>query len=83
MNILISLGTKFQLKLIILGFWTKSAQKSHFLLKTEQAVQGIDAFVFCVVNVNSAVVLKHFDSHYFEHFERKTGYVLPPGLFLS
>ena len=29
-------------------------------MKTEQAVQGLQAFAFCVVNVNSTVVFKHF-----------------------
>ena len=29
--------------------------------KTEQAVQGLQAFAFCVANVNSTVVLKHFE----------------------
>ena len=57
----ISLGTKFQLKLIILSFWTKFTQKRYFQLKTEQAVQGLQAFAFCVVNVNSTVVFKHFE----------------------
>ena len=27
----------------------------------EQAVQGLQAFAFCVVNVNSMVVLEHFE----------------------
>ena len=35
------LSTKFQLKLIILSFWTKFTQKSYFQLKTEQTVQGL------------------------------------------
>ena len=30
-------------------------------MKNEQAVQGIKAFAFCAVNVNSAVVFKHFE----------------------
>ena len=55
-------------------------------MKAEQAVQELGAFGFCVVNVNSTAVIKHFEdpqkSHYFEHFEREIGYVLPPGLFL-
>ena len=87
LRIWISLSTKFQLKLIILSFWTKFNQKRYFKLKTEWAVQRLQAFAFCVVNVNSTVVFKHFlrsqRSHYFEHFERKIGYVLPPGLLLS
>ena len=32
----IILGTKFQLKLIILIFWTKFAQKEYFRSKTEK-----------------------------------------------
>ena len=61
LHIWISLGTKFQLKLIILSFWTKFTQKRYFQLKTEQAVQGLQAFVFLVANVNSAIVFKHFE----------------------
>ena len=30
-------------------------------MKTEQVVQGLDAFAFCVVSVNSTVVYKHFE----------------------
>ena len=33
--------------------------------------------LFCVVNVNSVVVFKHFEDL------KKFGYLLPPGLFLS
>ena len=29
-------------------------------MKTEQAVQGLQVFNFCVVNANSAVLFKHF-----------------------
>ena len=61
LHIFISLGTKFQLKLIILSFWIKFTQKRYFQLKTEQAVQGPQAFAFSIVNVNSAVVFKHFE----------------------
>ena len=53
------LTTKFQCKLITLSSWIKFTQKRYFLLKTEQAVQGLQAFAFCVVNVNSTVVFKH------------------------
>ena len=56
----ISLDTKFQLKLIILSFWTKFTQERYFQSKTEQAVQGIQAFTFYVVSFNSTVVFKHF-----------------------
>ena len=63
LHIWISLGTKFQLKLIILSFWTKFTQKRYFQLKTEQAVQGLQAFAFCVVNFNSTVIFKHFEDH--------------------
>ena len=30
-------------------------------MKTEQAIQGLQEFAFCVVKVNSAVVFKHFE----------------------
>ena len=33
----------------------------YFHLKTEQVVQGLQAFAFCVVNVKSTVVFKHFE----------------------
>ena len=61
LHIWISLSTKFQLKLIILSFWTKFSQKRYFQLKTEQAVQRLQGFAFCVVNLNSAVVFKVFE----------------------
>ena len=53
LHIWISLGTKFQLKLIIFSFWTKFTQKRYFQLKTKQPVQGLKVFAFCVVTVNS------------------------------
>ena len=34
--------------------------KSHFQLKTEQAVYKLQAVAFFIVNVNSNVVFKHF-----------------------
>ena len=45
-----------------MSFWTKFTQKRYFQLKTEQAVQGLQAFAFCVVavNVDSNVVFKNF-----------------------
>ena len=52
LHIRISLNTKFQHKMAILSFWTKFTQKGYFQSKTEQAVQGLQAFAFCVVNVN-------------------------------
>ena len=61
LHIWISLGTKFQLKLIILSFWTKFTQKRYFQSKTEQAVEGLQAFAFYVVNVNSTAIFKHFE----------------------
>ena len=30
-------------------------------MKTEQAVQGLQVFAFCVVNADSTVVFKHFE----------------------
>ena len=62
LHIWICLGTKFQLKLIILSFWTKSTQKRYFQWKTEQAFQGLQTFSFYAVNVNSTVVFKHFEN---------------------
>ena len=61
LHIWISLDAKFQLKLIILSFWTNFTQKRYFHLKTEQAVQGLQTFSFCVVNINSTVVFKHYE----------------------
>ena len=60
LHIWISLGAKFHLKLIILSFWTRFMMKSHFQLKTEQAVYKLQAVAFFIVNVNSNVVFKHF-----------------------
>ena len=45
----------------ILSFWTKFTQQSYFQLKTEQAVQGLQAFDFYVVNVNSTAAFKYFE----------------------
>ena len=56
LHIWISLGTRFQLKLTILSFWTTFAQKRYFQSKTEQAVKGLQVFALCVVNVTSTVV---------------------------
>ena len=78
------LSTKFQLKLIILSSWTKFTQKWYFQLKTEQAVQGLQAVAFCVVNVNSTAVFKHFeDLKDLIILNILKEDVLPPGLFLS
>ena len=44
-----------------MSFWTKFTQKRYFQLKTEQAVLGLQSLAFCVVSVNSAAVLKHFE----------------------
>ena len=30
-------------------------------MRTEQAIQGLQAFAFCVINVNSIVVFKHVE----------------------
>ena len=57
----ISLCTKFQLKLIILNFWTQFIQKGYFQSKTEQEVWGLRAFTSCVVKVNSTVVFENFE----------------------
>ena len=34
---------------------------SFTLLLIEQAVQGLQAFAFCIVNFNSTVVFRHFE----------------------
>ena len=60
LHIWISLCAKFNLKLIILSFWTRFIIKRHFQLRTEQAVYKLQAVVFFIVNVNSNVVFKHF-----------------------
>ena len=46
LHIWISQGTKFQLKVIILKFWTKFIPERYFQWKTEQAFQGLQAFAF-------------------------------------
>ena len=61
LHIRISLSSKFQLKLTILSFWTKFTQKWYFQSKAEQADQGLQAFAFCEVNLNSTVVFEHFE----------------------
>ena len=88
LHIQVSFGTKLKLKLIILGFWTKFTQKKYFQSKTEQAVQGLQAFAYIVnVNstVNSTVVFKHSeglkDLIILEILKEKW-VVFPPGLFL-
>ena len=47
--------------MIILKFLSKLTQERDFQLKTEEAVQGLQAFAFYVVNVNSVIVFKHFE----------------------
>ena len=49
MHIRISLGTKFQLKLRILIFWTKFAQKEFFQSKTENMNKVIEFCIFELV----------------------------------
>ena len=61
LHIRISLSSKFQLKLTILSFWTKFTQKEYFQSKAEQADQGLKAFAFCEVNLNSTVAFEHFE----------------------
>ena len=72
-----------------LSFWTKFTQKRYSQSKTEQPVQELQTFVFYLVKIHSTVACcfwtfsRSQKSHYFEHFEREIGYLLPPGLFLS
>ena len=81
LHIWISLSTKFQPKLKILSFWTKFTQKGYFQWKISQP-KKLQAFAFCVINVNLMIFWRSQKSHYFENFERKIGYLLPPGLVL-
>ena len=46
LRISVSLGTKFQLKLTVLSFWTKIAQKGYFRLKTEEVNIAIKFYMF-------------------------------------
>ena len=48
-HIRISVGTKFQLKLISLILWTKFAQKGFFRSKTEKANSAIEFYIFELV----------------------------------
>ena len=50
------------------------------VLPVQNTISSPRYFAFCVVNVNSTVVFKQFED--LEHFERKTGYAMTPGLFL-
>ena len=49
LHIRISLNTKFQLKVTILLFWTKFAQKVHFLCKTEKVTTDFCIFALVLV----------------------------------
>ena len=51
MHIQISLGTKFQLKLTILLFWTKFAQKGCFRSKTKKVNTIIELCIFELAKV--------------------------------
>ena len=51
MHIRINLHTKFQLKLIILIFWTKFTQKEYFQSNTEKVNITIELWIFELVEV--------------------------------
>ena len=53
LHIRISLGTKFSLKLTILIFWTKFAEKEYFRLKTKKVNIPIEFCIFDLVYVSS------------------------------
>ena len=55
----------------------------YLQFKTEQAAQGLQAIVFCLVNVDSNIAFKHFEDLKDLILKKKIGYVLPPELFLS
>ena len=56
LHIRISLGTKFQLKLIILTFWTKFAQKEYFQSKTKKVKSIIEFWIFQLLYVSSVTL---------------------------
>ena len=53
LNIRISLGSKFQLKLATLIFQTKFAQKGYFRSKTEKVNITIEFYIFDLVQVSN------------------------------
>ena len=56
-----SLGTKFQLKLIILSFWTKFTQKT-FPVEKRISSPRTSSVSFLCSKLNSPVVFKHFEN---------------------
>ena len=63
LHIRIGLPTKFQLKLIILIFWTKFTQKEYFQSKTKKVSSIIE---FCIVELSQVPkfqVLWHFQAN--------------------
>ena len=57
----ISLGTKFQLKLKILFFWTKFAQKGYFWSKIEKASITTELSIFKLVYNHFRNIFRLFD----------------------
>ena len=49
-------GTKVLLKLTTLSFWTRFSHKRYFQSKTEQAVQELQTYTFCVVKDKGTVM---------------------------
>ena len=60
LHIQISLGTKFQLKLTILIFWAKFAQKEYLQWKTEKVNITIEFWIFELVLVPNFTLNKRF-----------------------
>ena len=56
LHIWISLGTKFQLKLTILSFWSKFAQKGYFQLNMEEVSITIE---FCISDIRLGAKFHH------------------------
>ena len=61
LHIWISLGTKFQPKLMILSFCTKFPQKKVFPVENRTMSPRNTSLCIYIVNVNSTVVFKHFE----------------------
>ena len=60
-HIWISAGTKFQLQLIILTFWTKFAQKGYFHSKAKKENSIIEFCIFELVLVTNSASTDNFD----------------------
>ena len=62
LHIWISLGIKFQLKLTILSLFDQIYPRKQFPVENRTSSPRLQALTFCVVNVNSTAVFKHFEN---------------------